>query len=830
MGIDSSNLTPAMKQFHEVKQKYPDGIVLFRMGDFYETFYDDAKTAAKELDITLTSRGKGEKKAPLAGIPYHALEPYLAKLVKKGYKVVIVEQVEDPKKAKGLVKRDVVRVVTPGTVIEQSILDEKSNNYIMAIAVKEDEYSISLCDVSTGEFLATNPKKIECLQNDITRFCPAECILPITLAVNTELIKSLKLGGIFLTKYEDRHFRYDTALKRLTQHFKVLNMEGYGISEELPVQASGALLCYLQETQLNALKHISRISLVHESSEMVLDSSTIRNLELVGNIRDGSRRGSLLSVLDRTVTSMGSRLLRRWIKEPLLDVDEIRKRLNAVEILKKNRILHEELSGLLKGITDIERLISRVNYGSANARDLNSLKSSLRHLPFITETLVPVVNKLLEENLPNLLRELYHFEDFAELVEKLDSAIRDDAPVSIREGGMIKPSYNEELKKLHEIKTNGRSYISKLEAKEKEKTGIKNLRIGFNRVFGYYLEVSKSNLKLVPESYIRKQTTVNSERFITEELKEQESLILGAEEKLQELEYNIFQEIIREASSYTEKVQDAAKKIARLDVMLSFATVASSNNYVKPIVNDSKKIMLMESRHPVVECIEKSFIANDIILQDYEVMIITGPNMAGKSTVLRQAALNVLMAQLGCFVAASEAEVGIVDRIFTRVGAYDDLTMGQSTFMVEMIEAANILNNATSRSLIILDEIGRGTSTFDGVALAWSITEYIYNKVKAKTMFATHYHVMNKLEKEFERVKNYNISVMDTNEDIIFLRKLIEGGTDKSYGVHVAKLAGLPKDVIDRAREIQKKLEEEDEMMRKLKAKKMVEQKTLLEM
>ncbi len=830
MEIKIDSLTPAMKQFFEVKQKYPDAVVLFRMGDFYETFYEDAKTASEVLDITLTSRGKGEKKAPLAGIPYHALEPYLAKLVKSGHKVVIVEQVEDPKKAKGLVKRGVVRVITPGTVIESSILDEKSNNYIMSIAVREDKYSVALCDVSTGAFITTNPKKVEAVSNDISRFNPAECVVPITLGVNRDLLETLKASGVFLTKYDDRHFRYDSAIRKLTQHFNVLNMEGYGVTEDLPVQASGALLAYLQETQLNALKHISRLSVLQESSTMVLDAATTRNLELTSNIRDGTKRGTLLSVLDRTSTSMGSRMLRRWLKGPLLDVEEIRKRLNAVEVLKKNNMLREELLNLLKGIMDIERLITRINYGSATARDLSALKLSLRHLPFVTDALVPVVNKLLEDNLPNLLSELYHFGDFKQLVDRLEEAIRDDAPATVREGGMIKPAFNEELKKLNDIKLNGRKYISDLEAKEKEKTGIRNLRISFNRVFGYYIEISKSNLHLVPKEYIRKQTTANGERYITEELKEQEALILGAEEKLHELEYEIFQELVKGCSEYTAKVQDAAEKLSQLDIMIAFANVANANNYVKPTVNSGKKIRLVESRHPVVETIEKSFIPNSITLDDYEIMIITGPNMAGKSTVLRQVALNVLMAQLGSYVAASEAEIGAVDRIFTRVGAYDDLTMGQSTFMVEMIEAANILNNATPKSLIILDEIGRGTSTYDGVSLAWSITEFIYNRIKAKAMFATHYHVMNKMQAEFEKVKNFNIAVMDTNEEIIFLRKLVEGGTDKSYGVHVAKLAGLPIEVIDRAREVQSKLEDEDEMMRKLNVKKLVEQKTLLDM
>ncbi len=827
MEIDEDNLTPGMKQYVAVKQKYPDCLVLFRMGDFYETFYDDAVTAARDLEITLTSRGKGEKKAPLAGIPYHALETYLARLVRKGHKVVIVEQIEDPKLAKGLVKRDVVRIVTPGTVMESSILDSKSNNYLMSLYINGDNFSAAVCDISTGEFLVVEDKKISTLANEIVKFSPKECIIPLTLMVNHEVMGVLKKSGVFVTDLDDRHFAFDNASQTVQKHFNVASLEGFGISNSSQaINAAGAMLTYIQNTQFSDLSYISRMSLVRHSNFMILDSSTLRNLELIKNLRDGTPRGSLISVMDKTLTSMGSRMIKKWVLEPLVDVSEINKRLDAVELLKKNTMLREELSGILKGIMDLERLISKVNYGTANPRDLLSLKASLMHVPFICKVLRPALCQ--GEN--RLLSDVCAMDDFTSVVALLESSIRDDAPMTIREGNMIKHDFNEELKQLYDIKTNGRKYIQKIEDDEKKRTGIKSMKVGFNKVFGYFIEVSKSNLHLVPDTYVRKQTRVNSERFITEELKEQESMILGAQEKIEALEYEIYHDLMKKVALHTGHVQETSKKIAVLDVLLSFAKVSAENNYARPEVTDSSRIRLFECRHPVVEQLEKDFVPNDIILKDYEIMLITGPNMAGKSTVLRQVALNVLMAQIGCFCPATEAEVGVVDRIFTRVGAYDDLSMGQSTFMVEMIEAANILNNATSKSLIILDEIGRGTSTFDGVALAWSIVEHIYNRVKAKTLFATHYHILNKLETQFEKINNYNIAVKEQDDNIIFLHKLVEGGTDKSYGIHVGKLAGLPREVLDRAKDIQQKLEDEDEMMKKINAKKLVEQKTLLNM
>lgn len=818
------NLTPAMKQYMEIKQKYPDCLLMFRMGDFYETFFDDAVAASRELEIVLTSRGQGEKKAPLAGIPYHSLEPYLAKLVRKGYKVAICEQMEDPRLVKGIVKRDVVRIVTPGTVIEDSMLEQKSNNYIMSLYVSGEHCSVALCDVSTGELLA-----MECtdsqLSNEIAKYQPAECVMPHSLAVNQDMMKQLGRQGVFVTKYDDMNFKSERSKNSLLSHFNVSSLDGFGLSD-MQSAACGALIRYIHENHLSA-QHISKIRKLNSGSIMSLDAASYRNLEISNNMRDGSSRGSLLGVLDKTKTSMGCRLLRRWLKAPLLDVKEIRKRLNAVNAFYQNSMLRDDIRNALNNIADIERILSRINCGSAMPKDLLALKYSLKQCPAIREELIPAVNRMLGQTEENLLFDSYLFEDLSEVISLIDSSIREDAASVIREGGIIKPEFNEILAKLHEVKNNSKEFIRNLEAKEKERTGIKSLRIGFNHVFGYYLEVSKTNMHLVPKDYIRKQTTANGERFVTEELKKQEEMILHAEERINSLEYEIYIDVVKRIAVDTEALQDTANKIAVLDVLQSLALAAAENNYVMPTVDDADTIELTESRHPVIEQIERGFVPNDILLNNNEMMIITGPNMAGKSTVMRQLALNVLLAQCGSFVAASKAHIGVVDRIFTRVGAQDDLSMGQSTFMVEMLEVANILNNATRKSLIILDEIGRGTSTFDGVAIAWAVAEHIYGAIKAKTMFATHYHVLNKLAEQLPSVKNCNIAVKEENGEIIFLRKLITGGTDRSYGIHVAKLAGVPAETLARASEIQQKLEEEDSMLQKLNAKLHVEQKRL---
>lgn len=823
-----NNLTPAMKQYVEVKQKYPDCLVMFRMGDFYEMFYDDAVTASRELEITLTSRGKDEKKAPLAGVPYHAVEQYLAKLVRKGYKIVIVEQVEDPKLAKGLVKRDVVRVITPGTLMESSMLDSKANNYIAALNVNADKYSMSLCDISTGEFLVFVSRDRKLLNADLAKHMPTECIIPTTLAVDSEIMPYLQKINAFVTKYDDRHFSADSSVRKIQQHFNVITISGLGLeNESLQVGAIGALLNYIEETQFSSMPHISGIKVIRDSGTMMIDASTIRNLEIIKNVRDNSANGSLLSVMDKTITPMGARMLRKWLLEPLMDIPSINKRLNAVDVIKKNSIARESLEIILKKISDIERLISRVNYGNAMPRDLLALKLSLSQISLLRTELLPLISRILENQEPNLLREIYTFDDFTVAIDLIESSIREDALSTVREGNIIKPEFNPELKKLHSIKQDSKGFIAALEEKEKSTTGIRALKIGFNNVFGYYIEITKANLHLAPKHYIRKQTTANSERFVTEELKEQESIILSSDEKIRQMEFEIFIELLKKLSAFTPKIQDASAKIAALDVIVSFANVAVTNNYCRPIIENPGRLELIESRHPVIEQLEKGFISNDVRIDSNEMHVITGPNMSGKSTIMRQIALNVLMAQSGSFVAAREARIGIVDRIFTRVGAQDDLSSGQSTFMVEMIEAANILNNSTADSLIILDEIGRGTSTFDGVAIAWSVAEHIYNRIKAKTLFATHYHVLNKLAAQFEKIKNYNIAVMETGDEIIFLRKLIDGSTDKSYGIHVAKLAGIPKEVIERAKEIQSTLETEDSMVKKINGKKHVKQKTL---
>ncbi len=809
-----------MKQYLEAKRSHPDCLIMLRMGDFYEMFYEDAVTASRELEITLTSRGKDEKKAPLAGVPYHALETYLGRLIKKGYKVAIIEQLEDPKQAKGLVKRGLVRIVTPGTVIESSLLNEKENNYIMSLIAHDEKFAISLSDLSTGEFLVMQVYSLSHLLSLLVRYNPTECLIPESLKVNAELVEKIKSYGCFLTSLDDYFFKSEKAKETICSHFNITSLHQFGLEEEKKlISVSGALLKYLHDTQKNSLTHLKTISIRSNETIMLLDSSTIRNLELLKNIRDGSSRGTLLSVLDKTVTAPGSRLLKKWIKEPLLVKDAILQRLDAVEALHKTVIAREEIISLLQETYDIERLISRVNYGNANPRDLLALAKSLQQIPLLKEKMRPLSSSLLQQ--------ISSMNDSQAVAVLINTSIKEEAPITIREGGIIKSGYNQELDSLRDIKNNSKKYLQQLEEREKAKTGISTLKIGYTNVFGYFIEVTKKNIHLVPEKYIRKQTTANSERYITEELKIEEEKILGAEEKINELEYNLLQDVLKQVAAQTTIIQDTAQKLSVLDVLCSLAKVAAENNYVRPELVEHKVLQIKNGRHPVVEQLEKSFIANDVMLHDGEIMILTGPNMAGKSTIMRQTALIVLMAQMGSFVPAEATILSIADRIFTRVGAYDDLSSGQSTFMVEMHETASILHNATEHSLIILDEIGRGTSTFDGVSIAWSVAEFIYNHTKAKTLFATHYHVMNKLAEKFSRIRNYNIAVKEKNGEVIFLHKLIEGGTDQSYGIHVAKLAGLPLQVVERAKEIQAVLEKDDEMIRKIKAKKLEEQKSL---
>jgi len=820
LNVPEEHLTPGMRQYLEAKRAHPDCLIMLRMGDFYEMFYGDAITASRELEITLTSRGKNEKKAPLAGVPFHALETYLGRLIKKGHKVAIIEQLEDPRTAKGLVKRGLVRIVTPGTVIESSLLEEKENNYILAVTSFGEAFFIAFCDLSTGEFVTSSAHSQAQLMSEITRLHPSECLIPESLRVNVELVSKIENSGCFLNTLEDYFFKVDKAREVLLHHFALSSLDSLGLEEQKNnLAVSGALLKYLLDTQKNSLTHLKKITLRNNSTTMLLDSSTLRNLELSRNIKDGTSRGSLLSVLDMTVTVMGARLLKRWLKEPLLQKEAIQARLNAVEVLHKNVISREELIGLLKGVYDLERLISRVNYGNANPRDLLALQKSLQQLPAIKEKVSSFDDPLLSR--------LAEMETLQDIYSLLKNALKEEVPITLREGNIIKRGFNQELDSLRDIKLNSKRYLQELEEKEKEKTGINTLKIGYTRVFGYFIEVTRKNVHLVPSQYIRKQTTANSERYVTEELKIEEEKILGAEEKINVLEYTLFQELLAKIAEKTSEVQETAATLAVLDVLVSFAKTAMEHNYSKPALVDEKVIQIRNGRHPVIETFESRFIPNDIYLHENEMMVITGPNMAGKSTIMRQTALIVLLAQVGSFVPAEEAVLGIVDRIFTRVGAYDDLSSGQSTFMVEMNETASILHNATERSLIILDEIGRGTSTFDGVSIAWSVAEHIYNSIKAKTLFATHYHVLNKLAEKFERIKNYNIAAKEVDGEVVFLHKLVEGGTDQSYGVHVAKLAGLPDDVIERAKEIQAELEKDDAMVGKMKVKKILQQKSL---
>jgi len=818
--LDPEQLTPGMKQYLDVKKAHPDCLVMLRMGDFYEMFYQDAVTAAKELEITLTARGKGEKRAPLAGVPFHALESYLARLIRKGYKVAIVEQLEDPKKAKGLVKRGLVRIVTPGTVIEPSLLKEKENNYILALTSSREEFAVAFCEMSTGEFFTATLRDSKALWNELAQLAPSECLFPESLLVNAELIGKIKSSTGCVNTLEDYYFRPEKAKEILLNHFALHNLEAFGLEDQaLNIAVSGALLHYLITTQKNSLSHIRKISFRRSRDNLALDAGTWRNLELARNIRDGSSRGTLLAVVDKTCTVMGARLLKRWLQQPLLNRKVIERRLEAVSELHQKMLEREEIKIILAEIYDLERLISRVNYGNATPRDVLSLRNSLLRIPELKEKLVVFQS--------GLLLNINTLAEFRELAALLQHSLRDDAPLTMREGGIIKRGYDSELDQLHSLKQNSHQYLQALEEKERQKTGISSLKVGYNNVFGYFIEVSRKNIPLVPSHYLRKQTTANSERYITEELKIEEEKILGAEERIMELEYSLFQSILHQIAEQTEEIQQAAANIAVLDVLCSLATIAAEQGYVRPEFVDRGVIHIEKGRHPVLEKIEPQYIANSILLNPGEMMILTGPNMSGKSSLLRKVALIVLMAQMGSFVPAEKAVLGITDRIFTRVGAYDDLSSGQSTFMVEMSETAFILNNATENSLIILDEIGRGTSTFDGVSIAWSVAEHIHNKIKAKTLLSTHYHVLNKLQEKFAKIKNYNLAVKEVKGEIIFLRKLLEGSTDQSYGIHVAKLAGLPLEVVERAREIQEILQKDDEMVRRIRAKKLQEQRGL---
>ena len=790
----TNNLTPMMKQYMQTKEEYKDCILFYRLGDFYEMFFDDALTASKELEITLTGKNCGlEERAPMCGIPYHAVDSYLNRLVSKGYKVAICEQVEDPKTAKGIVKREVIRVVTPGTNLDTQGLDETKNNYIMCIVYMADRYGLSVADVTTGEYLVTELDSQTKLMDELYKFMPSEIVCNEAFYMSGLDLDDLK-NRLHMAIYSLEAWYFDDALCRetLQEHFKVASLEGIGLSDyECGMIASGALLKYLEETQKNSLSHMSRLTRYATGNYMVLDSATRRNLELVETLREKQKRGSLLWVLDKTKTAMGARTLR--------------KRLDALNELLDNAISREEIREYLNPVYDLERLVGKITYQSANPRDLIAFQSSL--------SMLPSVKCILKDMESDLLKEIYEeLDPLEELCDLVGRAIQEEPPLAMKEGGIIKDGYNEEVDRLRKAKSEGKNWLADLETKEREKTGIKNLRIRYNKVFGYYLEVTNSFKDLVPDYYTRKQTLANAERYIIPELKELEDTILGAEDKLCALEYDLYCEVRNTIAAELTRIQRTAKAVAKLDVIASLALVAERNNYVRPKINEKGVIDIRDGRHPVVEKMIPidMFIATDTYLDDKKqrISIITGPNMAGKSTYMRQAALIVLMAQLGSFVPASSANIGLVDRIFTRVGASDDLASGQSTLMVEMNEVANILRNATSKSLLILDEIGRGTSTFDGLSIAWAVVEYISNSklLGAKTLFATHYHELTELEGKISNVNNYCIAVKEKGDDIVFLRKIVKGGADKSYGIQVAKLAGVPDPVINRAKEIVEEL------------------------
>lgn len=807
-----AQLTPMMQQYVKTKEEYPDCILFYRLGDFYEMFFEDAKTAAKELEITLTGKDCGlEERAPMCGVPYHAVDSYLNKLVSRGYKVAICEQVEDPKLAKGLVKREVIRVVTPGTNLSTQALDETKNNYLMCIVCMADRYGISAADITTGDFAVTEVETERKLLDEVMKFSPKEIICNQSLNVCGIDLEDLKNRlGTAIYFLEDWYFDDELCRRALMEHFKVGALDGLGLGEyNCGVIASGAILQYLHETQKTALENLTRIMPYETGKYMIIDSSTRRNLELCETLREKQKRGSLLWVLDKTKTAMGARMLRSFIEQPLIEKSEINRRLEAVDELCSNAIAREEIREYLNPVYDLERLVSKISYRSANPRDMIAFKNSLAMIPHIKYMLSCLQGDLLKE----IESQMDPLEDVCGLI---DASITEDPPIAIKDGGIIKEGYHEEIDRLRHAKTEGKTWLADLEAKEREATGIKNLKIKFNKVFGYYLEVTNSYKDLVPDRYTRKQTLANAERYITPELKELEDLILGAEDKLFSMEYELFSQVRDSVAKEVVRIQTTAKAVAMVDVFASLSLVAEQNNYVRPKINERGIIDIKNGRHPVVEKMitNDMFIANDTYLDNGEnrISIITGPNMAGKSTYMRQSALIVLMAQIGSFVPAQSAKIGIVDRIFTRVGASDDLASGQSTFMVEMTEVANILRNATSKSLLILDEIGRGTSTFDGLSIAWAVVEHISNPrlLGAKTLFATHYHELTELEGKLAGVNNYCIAVKEKGDDIVFLRKIVRGGADKSYGIQVAKLAGVPDSVIERAKELAVQLSEAD--------------------
>ncbi len=802
-------LTPLMQQYRAIKRQHQDAILLFRMGDFYEMFDQDAVTASKVLEITLTARNKSKGiETPLCGFPYHAAEGYIARLIRRGFKVAVCEQVEDPKLAKGIVKREVIRVVTPGTVLDANLLDAKDNNYLACLAPAKDGFGLAFLDVSTSDFLVAEVAgsgNLAELDTLLSRFTPREIVLPKGHEPDEALANILRSYTQAINSCDDWTFDQETALRFLLDHFKVASLEGFGCGAMgKGIAAAGAALRYLADTQKTDLTNIGRIRPFLSREYMVLDAACQRNLELVKNSFDGSARNTLLSVLDFTDTPMGGRGLRHWILNPLLDAAEIERRLDAVAELADDHRLRAGLHEGLGAVFDLERLISRISLGVANARDLLALKQSLAALPAVRSMLAPCTAKLLYDLGAG-------WDDLPDVAARIEAAIADDPPLTLREGRLIKKGFNAELDELRSLSSAGKGFIAGIERRERERTGITSLKVSYNKVFGYYIEVTKTNLPAVPPDYIRKQTLTNAERFITQELKEYEDKVLHAEEKILDLEYRLFQEVREEVAAQTVRVQEIARRVAVLDCLASFAEAAARHGYTRPEVLEDDTLRITEGRHPVIERLspDERFIPNDTLLdcEANQLVVLTGPNMAGKSTYMRQVAMIVLLAQAGSFVPAREARIGLVDRIFTRVGASDFITRGRSTFMVEMNETADILNNATDKSLIILDEIGRGTSTFDGISIAWAVAEYIHSRLRARTLFATHYHELTDLALTLDRVKNYTVAIKEWNDQIIFLRRVVEGGADKSYGIQVARLAGLPQPVIQRAKEVLANLE-----------------------
>ncbi len=796
-----SQYTPMMQQYLDIKQQHQDAILFFRLGDFYEMFFQDAELASRELDIVLTARDGGNEKVPMCGIPYHAVNNYLSRLINRGYKVAICEQMEDPRDAKGIVQREVIRIVTPGTVIEDTMLEENKNNYLVAIVEERELTGFAYIDISTGEFKVcelSQPGVANRLENELQRLAPAECLLAEYDSFTREYLDNPNGSNMAISSINEKALRLDSALEILQEHFQVSSLQGFGLTGySAGIKAAAAIIAFLQDTQKGVLKHLRTLGVYSNDNYLEMDHTTRRNLELSATMREGRREGSLLGVLDQCRTAMGKRNLKKWLEQPLKNIEEINARLDAVQELKDNLPLRGELREILAGIYDMERLAARIGGGIANPRDLLALKYSIKSLDQIKD---------LDLSGSALLAAIAALDDLSDIYTIIEQSIDEEAPVAIREGNIIKNGFSQEIDELKQLSRDGSQWLIDFESREKKRTGIKYLKVGYNKVFGYYIEVTRPNLHLVPPEYVRKQTLVNTERFISDDLKQYEEKILGARERLFALEQQVFIEVRDRLSQHLERIQQSAADIARLDVLVSLAEVAYLNNYQRPLVDDSKLIEIKAGRHPVVEKSLKDarFIPNDLKLNgsDKRFAIITGPNMGGKSTYMRQAALLVIMAQMGSFVPADYAHIGIADKVFTRVGASDDLAAGHSTFMVEMVEVANILNNASAHSLIILDEIGRGTSTYDGLSIARAVSEFIHEKIGARTLFATHYHELTTLSEEFEGIFNLSVSVMESGERVVFLKKVLPGKADRSYGVHVAGLAGVPEAVIKRAQAI----------------------------